>query len=667
MNSSKFTFDFGSNNSQPTFHGAPAPDNALCELCEDMVKQSKIIRSAPKWEHPTTDDDHAEVTIIEEPQYAHRSAPKVEVFDHYNTLGALRASAKQCHLCALLGAYDPDFPELVDDSSNDIRYTMKVLRADLHADGPGLLKVDLRRGKETGATYLMHGRPKRTNRTTLVAGRTDDFKVLSLARDWLNKCIHEHDGCSRRSHPTADWHLPTRLVKVSGFMTNVFSMKLCLGKDLPAGTKYLTLSHCWGGVDIIKLTADNLQSFQSNIPLEGMPRNFRDAAAVTLFMGYEYLWIDSLCIIQGSVDDWDREAALMGNVYRYCVLNIAATAATNPHDGFFVDRNSHSFTKCQLIPTVRGRGGVYAENWRDRAGKEILNSRGWVCQETALAPRTLYFKSMMTGWKCTMASAQENDADLSTWSQTSDIKRDFYELLDKAKNGDYDSWFGKWWKIISTYTNCNLTFDSDRWPAIMGLATAVEHQSGHRLINGLWESNLASELTWRASSPSKAKRLSDGFPSWSWLSLTAPVSKMGYNLKKHFAISAAVSLQTHPPNNNRLFIRARMAKIKWAVKYYGDGHFEYCYRFLAPTRDVNGNWDGRWDPDTSPNEAWDIWCLEFITDAKLKEAAGLVVKREKKDTGDVWTRVGAYALQPYASYGDSPAWDCLKMDTITLE
>ncbi|KAJ2989239.1 hypothetical protein NUW58_g3571 [Xylaria curta] len=272
----------------------------------------------------------------------------------------------------------------------------------------------------------------------------------------------------------------------------------------------------------------------------------------------------------------------------------------------------------------------------------------------------------MVEWKCTTASAVENDADLVTWTQSPGIKQNFYQLLDKS-NGEYASWFGKWWNIIAAYTKCDLTFDKDRWPAIMGLATAIEAQSGCRLVHGLWEVNLSEELMWKISDPLKGKRLENGVPSWSWLGWASAVHRMAFNLNGYFRMDAAVALQTHPPDRTKIFVRGRMAKLKWTAQYSGDGYRGYRYRFLSDSRHVIlGAWDGSWNPDIVPQEGWDIWSLEFVTDDRIKEAAGLVVRRQEQDADIVWTRVGTYSLQPYASHGDDPAWDVPKIQSITL-
>ena len=52
-------------------------------------------------------------------------------------------------------------------------------------------------------------------------------------------------------------------------------------------------------------------------------------------LGYRYLWIDALCIIQDDKDDMRREIAQMSDTYRHADLTIAAQGAANANDGLF--------------------------------------------------------------------------------------------------------------------------------------------------------------------------------------------------------------------------------------------------------------------------------------------------------------------------------------------
>ncbi|MCJ1400519.1 hypothetical protein MMC11_003725 [Xylographa trunciseda] len=153
-----------------------------------------------------------------------------------------------------------------------------------------------------------------------------------------------------------------------------------------------------------------------NLPFASLPQNFSDAALITARLGCSYLWIDSLCIIQDS-DDWDREAATMGDVYSNAVFTIAALSATNSHGGCFVTRNPLAFEPC-LLRDGDGRDTVWAESQRvqrpDLEGdmRPPLHRRAWVVQEQALAPRTLYFGYEMVFWECVEGTASGENPEL---------------------------------------------------------------------------------------------------------------------------------------------------------------------------------------------------------------------------------------------------------------
>lgn len=674
MISSPFTFSIA----VPTPFGSSQPasrDNVLCQYCHAMVRDSRIIHLAPKIDlRHTTDVDQPGVQFDDAPPDTQSDVPKFEVFDHYPNLGALKTSARACHLCALLCADDPKYPEMRFDSSNNTSYVMKVLRADANPEGPGVLKLQVRGVRDNEATYLTDGQPRPRDRGTLRHGRTDHAEVLNLAKRWLNDCLASHSACHARTHPTSSWSLPTRLIRVTGFGTSVFSMKLCLGKSVAPGTRYLALSHCWGGADIVKLTQGSLGSFLSDIPVRLLPQNFKDAAAVTVFLGYEYLWIDSLCIIQDSTEDWKQEAAIMGNVYRYSLCTLAALGAKDPHGGFFVDRNHLSVTPCQLFPDSATRTGVYAENWRDPGPnsnqnqfKERLLTRGWVVQESALSPRTLYFGSNMIYWACTVANGSELDQQLSTLALEGNIKSRFYSLLDMTKDGDYHSWQHHWWRIVHDYTACSLSFPSDRWTAISGLATMVANKAGSRLVFGLWEMKLSEEMMWEVSGSRQDVRVEGQGPSWSWLSVDGPVHRMAYNTVKYFRVDAAVSLQTHPPDDSKLFIRGRMVQVKFNVRYRGDGTSSYTLRFINPAADEVDTWHSYWKPDSRPDPSWEMWAMRFIVDDRVMEEAGIVLRRVDGPEGDVWTRAGAYGVRLGHLPNGRAIWDLGKRQSITLE
>jgi hypothetical protein len=151
---------------------------------------------------------------------------------------------------------------------------------------------------------------------------------IALARNWSAACTHsagKHELCGKPDVPL----LPNRVIKVS---SSDADMKLHISlRDEKA--RYCALSHCWGGSSPLTTTKSNLTSHTAGLPAP-LPRTFSDAAAVTRALGVEYLWIDSICIVQDSTEDWASEAAKMADVYQNAFVTICADAAIGSNSGF---------------------------------------------------------------------------------------------------------------------------------------------------------------------------------------------------------------------------------------------------------------------------------------------------------------------------------------------
>src|SRR5271163_3240815 len=92
------------------------------------------------------------------------------------------------------------------------------------------------------------------------------------------------------------------------------------------------------------------------IPFEKMPRTIQDAVSITRMIGVRYLWVDSLCILQDSNDDWEHESSTMANVYRNSVVTIAANSASDANGSCFLNRNKLANLPCPIsLGSVRGK------------------------------------------------------------------------------------------------------------------------------------------------------------------------------------------------------------------------------------------------------------------------------------------------------------------------
>lgn len=151
---------------------------------------------------------------------------------------------------------------------------------------------------------------------------------------------------------------------------------------------YVTLSHCWGKGEMLKLTLQNKKRFMDEgVALEKLSLNHQQAIAVTRFLDVRYLWIDSLCIVQGEDGDFDVERDLMHQVYRNSYCNIAAADSRDGSGGLFRQREANQILSARYVASGESamfRPGVWRivpeDLWDTQLLGAALYSRAWVFQ-----------------------------------------------------------------------------------------------------------------------------------------------------------------------------------------------------------------------------------------------------------------------------------------------
>lgn len=132
--------------------------------------------------------------------------------------------------------------------------------------------------------------------------------------------------------------LPARLIEI-GNTTD--QPHLTISNRLLLGERYVTLSHCWGSGQYLKLTTATNDRLRAGFDITLLPPTFRDAVRIARRLGVRYLWIVPLCILLDSPSDWDKETLAMADIYRGAYCNIAATGATDGNVGLSYDGNVH--------------------------------------------------------------------------------------------------------------------------------------------------------------------------------------------------------------------------------------------------------------------------------------------------------------------------------------
>jgi len=157
---------------------------------------------------------------------------------------------------------------------------------------------------------------------------------LEDIKKWLESCEKDHSACCSSKD-----FIPKRLLDVGSCDDTVHLVEP--PSPSPSSitqqySRYACLSHCWGQTRSEHITR-HLNYFDNvrGIPITELPATFRDAIQTTRALGVDYLWIDSLCIIQDDDADWNLHVEVMADVYRNAYITLAAGASIDDDGGLF--------------------------------------------------------------------------------------------------------------------------------------------------------------------------------------------------------------------------------------------------------------------------------------------------------------------------------------------
>ncbi|KAF4895954.1 hypothetical protein CGCF415_v006851 [Colletotrichum fructicola] len=356
---------------------------------------------------------------------------------------------------------------------------------------------------------------------------------LETARRWMHLCSETHQECGNPNHTST---FPTRLLKI-----RAAGLQLILTEvEKPTGA-YATLSYCWGPppYEFPRLTTSNIgDMFRSEIPNIALPVAFREAIGFVQELGIQYIWIDSLCIIQDgarSNDDWTFESSRMKSVYSNSAICLSLDRARSPQDSVIYGPDVQFMTPFEINTT-----GIFDENdlaaeskrcavfssqhFNNALYDQPLGSRAWALQERMLPPRVLGFGEGELFWSCRQVphaceslpsgTASLPDRSLGLRSSFIPITSDSADL--------YDTWFG----LVMDYSGRKLTCpEKDKLVAMSAVAALMETATKDKCIVGHFWKSIPFSLMWdgfgtpfHGSDESLEIRKRLRIPSWSWAS-----------------------------------------------------------------------------------------------------------------------------------------------------
>ena len=381
--------------------------------------------------------------------------------------------------------------------------------------------------------------------------------------------------------------------------------------------EYLALSHMWGEKyeNQLQLYNANLAEFQIDIPWTKLTATltFREAIRITYVLGYRFLWIDSLCIIQDSRSDWDEEACRMADIYGNAICNIAYLFPSDANFEPMKREDPRSWYPCVLRPATPINlgtyfdGGDYIDDWLDQY-KWPLFRRAWTFQEYLLSPRTLLVGHKNLMFQCSELFYDEllgpiGDGhglviDEKHAQLGKDLGKSRYfpasvkavSTASKLSDAAVLSFLTDWWKLVNEYRARKLTKAEDRVMAFAGVAQAVQRLGNLTYLAGLWKECLPLSLLWCVDKKETwvarqehglssgtflsydaevRERVEKAAPTWSWFSIPIYAFHEPNLLLLRDDIPAENELSFRRKNNRDI---ACFDEIFWASTL----HFQFC-------------------------------------------------------------------------------------------
>ncbi|RDX40747.1 HET-domain-containing protein [Lentinus brumalis] len=422
-----------------------------------------------------------------------------------------------------------------------------------------------------------------------IPSTAEDSAAFDTARAWMRECMDHHgDTCQRGG--VGPLVLPGMLIDLGPHATSM--PRLCVPPMSPITSfSYAALTHCWGGEVPGQTLLENVGARRQVLDVFELPANFRDAIRITRELGIRYLWIDALCIIQDSDEDWRAEAAKMAAIYSGAAVVVSAMDSNSSAAGIL---------KPDRISSVRLNEKHIVQRGLPLFQHEVascpLNQRGWCMQERLLAPAILHYGAQQLFWECRAYHAYE-DGRLSLQGGTLDGEAGkFITLRQNILQSPTDGW-RVWYRLVEEYSSRALTRLSDKLPALAGAAAIFRTARGEgTYVAGLWREDIVQGIVWGAHYRHYPSRKVPGYmltdacavltrpptrraPSWSWASVDGPVI-FGWTVHSSFCefqvldvtMRAGWNDYMQPAPAGSLKLRAQVAEAQYVpVEEYRDG------------------------------------------------------------------------------------------------
>lgn len=311
--------------------------------------------------------------------------------------------------------------------------------------------------------------------------------------------------------------IPARLMEVGPS-----SLRLVEQREILAGPmkqpEYCALSYCWGPREDARLQAKTTEEthheHMKRLVFDKLPQVLQDAVTTTRNLSIPYLWVDSLCIMQGNQLDWEEQCTHMSDVYGNARVTLIAASSRTCTEGFLKPKRPAFRFPYQSArrPEISGSFMMYFTHVYEKPilRKEPDNDyrmdlhndlrfsqwarRGWTFQEQAMAKAQIVFG--------TSGVYFGRDGQYVATNGTAEPEHPQASMSSLQTNQELHQ---AWEKILVRYSACkesSFTEIKDLLPALSGLARQFgnklqfENKLPVKYVAGHWVDRLHYTLLW---------------------------------------------------------------------------------------------------------------------------------------------------------------------------
>ncbi|KAF9884823.1 hypothetical protein FE257_001239 [Aspergillus nanangensis] len=494
-------------------------------------------------------------TAVDIPQDPQRYEPKKakETFRvksgrnrrHFNTLPYLRDNRHICPLCDLIYRAIARYGKTNVDDNTSCSLTWELHGREPLRKGDGFInktrRIRLNWNEKPGnqqEVYLMLVAPQdplrpnsdasakyQKNNHFLGRGFGDQKEKQALIKSWIDLCVEGHELC-RDNHGTKEAFMD--LIKETYFgVIDVADMQL---KSLPMGANrtpepYVALSYVWGRkaqhdppyMTTRRTVMTHILHGGLETAWERLPRTIQDAMLIVSRLGYRYLWIDSLCIVQDSNSSWQLNASAMHLVYGNAQFTICAADGGDSSTGLRAVqpvlrtmRPAENAPEAMAPATEVGNpDDIYSEPMSAECAPgvrlmvtrpleavvsdSVWSKRAWTFEERILSRRCLIFAEGRVYWQCRAISiSQDIHTDGSSKGLSLDLTNSPLRTLQELQRRPLWSYMS----YVSMYTGRLLTKQRDALAAFQGISWLLGRYMDTPFLFGLPASHFDLALLW---------------------------------------------------------------------------------------------------------------------------------------------------------------------------